>query len=42
MYCVYVCVCEFCTCGGENPSNDATESDKKLPEGHVLLCDFHH
>lgn len=30
------------TCGCEYASNDATQSDKKLPEGHVLLCDFDH
>lgn len=30
------------TCGGENASNDAAESDEKLPERHVLLCDFDH
>lgn len=30
------------TCGRENPSNDAAESDKKLPERHVLLSDFNH
>lgn len=30
------------TCGGENPADDATKPDEKLPERHVLLRDFHH
>lgn len=31
-----------CTCGREDSSNDATESDQKLPERHVLLRDMDH
>lgn len=30
------------TCGGENASDDATKPDEEPPQGHVLLCDFHH
>lgn len=30
------------TCGRENASNDAAESDQKLPQRHVLLSDFDH
>lgn len=37
-----LCIWVHLTCGGENASNDATESDEKLPEGHVLLGDFDH
>lgn len=29
-------------CGRENASDDATESDKELPQRHVLLGDSDH
>ena len=45
IYKTNVCVWErksFSTCCGKDASNNAAESDEKLPQWHVLLCDFNH